>query len=111
MDVFTLVFALAAVVMVVLGGYLVVSVPRAIRNSDDSVFVKTLGVMLMGGGGISLLGLGGAILAALAGVASVAIWLAITFMAGAGVVALAVVGFTAGAVWRTVTSKRRTSVR
>lgn len=111
MDVLTLVLALASVVMLALGGYLAVGVPRAIRQANDPVIVKALGVLLLGGGASALLSMGGALMAALVGAAGVAVWLGLAFMVGAGVVALSVGGFTAYAVGRTVAGKRRTPVR
>ena len=100
------VLVLAAVVPLVLGGYLAISLPTAIRQSGDSILVKILGSMMLGGGACGLLGLGGAIIAALVGAATVAVWLGIAFFVGTGVVALSVLGFTTYGIWRRATHQR-----
>jgi hypothetical protein len=111
MDALTLVLALVAVVMLAVGGYLAVNVPRAIRQAGSSVIVRAFGALLLGGVAIGLLGLGGAILAALVGAAAVTVWLSLAFTAGALAFALAALGFILYAVWRRVAGKQRTAVR
>jgi hypothetical protein len=105
------VLVVAAVVMLVLGGYLAVRLPMSIHEAGGSVLVKILGGMLLGGGASALLGLGGAILAALVGAASVAVWLGMAGFVGTGVATVSVLGFLAYAVWRMLADRRRTAGR
>jgi hypothetical protein len=106
-----LVLVLAAVAMLVVGGFLAVSLPRALRRADAPVIPTMLGGVMVLGGACALLGLGGAIIAALVGAAAVAEWLGVAGFVGMGTAALSVLALVMLAVWRTVTGKQRTRLR